>query len=94
MITFDWMEYKHENTEEARMYNLFILREGVAGLKCTHAGQPSEEEVYLYQFFMKTAYPNMTGYFSSVERYENGNRNFFVRYGDYILGVVRIRVTS
>ena len=94
MITFDWMEYKHENTEEARMHNLAILREGVAGLKCTHAGQFSEEELTLYQFFMETAYPNMTGYFSIVERYENGNKNFFVRYDNYVLGVVRIRVTS
>lgn len=94
MITIDWVEFQHENTEEARMYNNSALREGVAGLKCTHAGQFSEEELYLYQFFMKTAYPNMTGYFSSVERYENGNRNFFVRYDNYVLGVVRIRVTS
>ena len=93
MITIDWMEYQHENTEEARMHNLNALGEGVAGLKCIHAGQYNDDDMCLYKLFYRT-HPGILGYLSSVERYENESANLFLRVSTkQISGIIRLRIS-
>lgn len=92
MITIDWVEFQHENTEEARMYNLNALGEGVAGLKCTHAGIYNDDDMCLYKLFYKT-HSGVLGYLSSVERYENESANLFLRVSTKkISGIIRVRI--
>ena len=71
---------------EARHYNLSLLREGVEGVECIEVRKPTQGEIMDY-----TPYIPWGTFISSVEVYANGSRNFHVRVGETLRGVVRTR---
>ena len=65
---------KNGSDAEACNFNVLILGEGLAGVPCISAGELKPGEALDHKQHIPTGC-----YFSSVERYGNGAKNFFVR---------------
>jgi hypothetical protein len=78
---------KEESLENIR-YNLSILRDGVTKLACLDVRPCSRGERMDYQPFAPVGC-----YVNTVEIYENGAMNIFVRnnYTDQVFGVISVR---
>lgn len=81
------LDTKNGSDADACKFNCHILAEEVAEIECTSAGKLTEGELLDYTPFIPFDH-----YFSCVERYANGARNFFVRnQDDKVVGYLIVR---
>ena len=87
-MVIEYNDYLPGRTQEERNYNLDLLREGVVYLRCTSVGEHTQEEEAMIRHKLTS-----NQRISSVERYEGGSANFFIRdkRSDQIVGLVRVR---
>ena len=83
-----YLEFNHATDNEALAHNRELLREGVVGVTCTYAGEPQDGLLSLAIPFLPTM-----SFISSVEVYENGAINAYVRVqgGKRAMGFIRLR---
>lgn len=85
-----------EDSNEARAYNLDFLRAGVMGAHCISAQKAVEKDYQLItEFFPQylMLIPNDCK-FGTLEVYDNGAMNHFVKRDGVTIGVVTIRLDA
>jgi len=88
--TFQYCPFKVADIEEARTFNHKVLAGNVKGVKCTSATSFEDWDIPEDMKEVVSHRLPLGAHFGTVEVYENGYTNLFVKQGTVSIGIIKL----